>query len=72
DDTPSVAVRAELRAALRLVAASFSARTDAQARLLRQEIETYLDAPAQARSRVPEGPKVPPGSPIGEGCFHCD
>lgn len=72
NDTPSVAVRAELHAALRLLAASFSARTDAQARLLRQEIETYLDAPAEARSRIPEGPKVPPGSPIGEGCFHCD
>jgi hypothetical protein len=68
---PSTAVRAELHDALRTLGASLGERPDAQSAFLADEIESHLEAPAESRSRAPAEPVIPPGSPIGEGCFHC-
>jgi hypothetical protein len=67
----SAAVRAELQAAMRQMAGQLDRRPDPQSAFLAGEIESYLEAPTEPRSRMPEEPTIPPGSPIGEGCFHC-
>ncbi|MCQ8183892.1 zinc-dependent metalloprotease [Parvularcula maris] len=64
-DGLSTAVRAELQSALRSLAAFLDRRPDAQSAFLAAEIESHLQAPAMSRSRVPEEPVIPPGSPIG-------
>ena len=68
----SAAVKAELQSSLRGIAETLGSSRDAQAAFLVGSIERHLEAPAEPRSQAGGDATIPPGSPIGEGCFHCD
>ncbi len=39
--------------------------------LLASQLRAHLERPAPAAPPEPKGPSTPPGSPIGEDCWHC-
>ncbi|NKI33690.1 DUF5117 domain-containing protein [Wenzhouxiangella sp. XN79A] len=70
----SMEVRAAARAGLVSLGKRLPRPTDpAFAALLRAQIVGHLERPAPPAEPVPDGPAIPPGSPIGsaEGCWHC-
>ncbi|MEM6745900.1 MAG: zinc-dependent metalloprotease [Pseudomonadota bacterium] len=66
----SIAVRAPLRSAMEALAEDLADRRD-HGPLLASQLRTHLDRPAPAAAPEPKGPSTPPGSPIGEDCWHC-
>lgn len=71
DDT-SASVKAKADAALRDYQRNLR-RTGSDTDLwLVDEIERFLERPADASATVTPSNDLPPGSPIGESCWHCD
>ncbi|MEO1042200.1 MAG: zinc-dependent metalloprotease [Pseudomonadota bacterium] len=66
----SIAVRAALRGKMEQLADDLEDASD-HGPLLADQLKSHLDRPAPATAPQPAGPKTPPGSPIGEDCWHC-
>ncbi|MEO1657970.1 MAG: zinc-dependent metalloprotease [Pseudomonadota bacterium] len=66
----SLAVRSALRTKMDALVIDL-AREPGHTSLLASQLRTHLDRPAPAAAPEPKGPSTPPGSPIGEDCWHC-
>ncbi len=65
-------VRAHAETELGTLSRALSRSNRAENVWLSREITRFLDRPASASAPVVPAPALPPGSPIGSDCFHCD
>jgi len=68
----SLAVRAALHDAMSALQAAYRKDKAPHRKVLARELAAHLERPAPAQTPEAPGAKIPPGSPIGESCWHCE
>ncbi|GGY47083.1 zinc-dependent metalloprotease [Parvularcula lutaonensis] len=68
----SIAVRGALWETMSELERTFSRSDPGHRQVLAAHLRSHLEAPAPARAPRAEGARIPPGSPIGEACWHCE
>ncbi|NRA29755.1 MAG: zinc-dependent metalloprotease [Parvularculaceae bacterium] len=68
----SLAVRTALHDSMTALAIAYRKDKAPHRKLLARELFAHLDRPAPAESPAQPGARIPPGSPIGEACWHCE
>ena len=67
----SLPVRAALRDAMTALAKAYGREKEGHRLVLAAQIGAHLDRHAPSAPPSLAGPRIPPGSPIGEDCWHC-